>query len=339
MNRLIRYILLILSGLSVIFTQSYALSNETDTPLPSSSRLKICAIYPHLKDSYWLSVNYGMVRAAEHYGNELRVLESGGYPNLSKQKEQLDTCVKWKSDAIILGTVSPDAYLDDLSELIKDIPLFIAVNHLNTTEPQKAQVKGTVGADWYWMGHLSGELLKQRHPRGTGKVKVALLPGPSASGGTKPVVIGFYDAIADADVEVVATLWGDNDKEIQRDLVQEIIEMNDVDYIVGSAVAIEAAVSELRSANLTSEVKLISTYLSHGVYRALIRNKVEFSPSDLMVEQGRLSIEQVNDWATGNEYNAHYQPTIAPLTPDSLSNDIIHKSLSPSEFRPIFHVN
>ena len=33
---------------------------------------KICALYPHLKDSYWLSVNYGMVSEAEKQGVTLR---------------------------------------------------------------------------------------------------------------------------------------------------------------------------------------------------------------------------------------------------------------------------
>lgn len=50
--------------------------------------------------------------------------------------------------------------------------------------------------------------------------------------------------------------------------------MGNIDYIVGSAVAIEAAISELRSADKTHDIGLVSVYLSHGVYRGLLRNKV-----------------------------------------------------------------
>ncbi|MDI4740168.1 hypothetical protein MJN54_31125, partial [Salmonella enterica subsp. enterica serovar Kentucky] len=31
----------------------------------------MCALYPSLKDSYWLSVNYGMQKAAKLYGVDL----------------------------------------------------------------------------------------------------------------------------------------------------------------------------------------------------------------------------------------------------------------------------
>ncbi|NMU84781.1 TMAO reductase system protein TorT, partial [Vibrio parahaemolyticus] len=60
--------------------------------LPAVAAEKICAIYPHLKDSYWLSVNYGMVSEAKREGVELRVLEAGGYPNKTRQEQQLALC-------------------------------------------------------------------------------------------------------------------------------------------------------------------------------------------------------------------------------------------------------
>lgn len=82
--------------------------------LPSVAAEKICAIYPHLKDSYWLSVNYGMVSEAEKQGVNLRVLEAGGYPNKSRQEQQLALCTQWGADAIILGTVDPHAYEHNL---------------------------------------------------------------------------------------------------------------------------------------------------------------------------------------------------------------------------------
>src|SRR5690242_1307603 len=46
---------------------------------------RICAAYPHLKDSYWVSVNYGMVEQARSAGVQLTVVEAGGYPNLERQ--------------------------------------------------------------------------------------------------------------------------------------------------------------------------------------------------------------------------------------------------------------
>lgn len=299
---------------------------------------RICAIYPHLKDSYWLSVNYGMVDEAEKQDVDLRVLEAGGYLNLEKQREHMALCVKWGADAIILGTVAPDLFYSSLSSAASSVPVFATVNKLVVDSQNQSALKGEVGVDWYWMGYYVGDYLKSKHPAGSGKTNIALLPGPQSSGGTKPVIQGFYSAIKGSDINVVETYWADNDKELQRNLVQKAIDNKNINYIVGSAVAIEAAISELRSANRSEEIGLVSTYLSHGVYRGLLRNRVEFAPTDKMVLQGRLSIQQAVHYLRGENYNKIEAPIIEPLTPDNLNPEVIAQSLSPSEYRPTFYV-
>ena len=58
----------------------------------ATKKWRICTSYPHLKDSYWLSVNYGMVLEAERLGVALQVVEAGGYPNLARQITQVNDC-------------------------------------------------------------------------------------------------------------------------------------------------------------------------------------------------------------------------------------------------------
>lgn len=299
---------------------------------------RICAIYPHLKDSYWLSVNYGMVDEASKHNVDLRVLEAGGYLNLDKQREQMSLCVRWGADAIILGTVAPDLFYSSLNSVASSIPVFATVNKLVVDKSNRSVLKGEVGVDWYWMGFYAGEYLKNKHAEDNNAISVALLPGPNSSGGTKPVVRGFYAAIQDSDINVIESYWADNDKELQRNLVQQVIDNQNIDYIVGSAVAIEAAISELRSANKTDQIGLVSTYLSHGVYRGLLRNRVEFAPTDKMALQGRLSIKQAVDYLQGNAFNKLEAPKIESLTPNNLNPEVIAESLSPSEYRPTFYV-
>lgn len=300
--------------------------------------LRVCAIYPHLKDSYWLSVNYGMVDEARKQNVDLRVLEAGGYLNLEKQKEHLSLCSLWGADAIIIGTVAPDLFYGSLKQYSGSIPIFATVNKLLVDQKDQSLLKGEVGVDWYWMGYYTGEYLKSKHPKGSGIANVALLPGPKSSGGTKPVLQGLYSAIKESDIRIIETLWADNDKELQRNLVQTAIDNPNTDYIVGSAVAIEAAISELRSANKIDDIGLVSTYLSHGVYRGLLRHRVEFAPTDKMVLQGRLSIRQAVSYLAGKEYDKIQAPIIESLTPNSLNPKVIEQSLSPSEYRPTFYV-
>ncbi|MFA0439501.1 TMAO reductase system periplasmic protein TorT [Vibrio sp. 10N.286.49.C2] len=325
---ILRVIPLLLSAIPLLYSVS-----------ANSAEEKICTIYPHLKDSYWLSVNYGMVNEAQALNIELKVLESGGYPNIDKQRQQLKSCKDWGADAIILGTVSPTAFEHDLSQYTGSIPVFATVNHLIVDENQSQYVKGVVGVDWYWMGYKAGKFLASKHPKGSGRVELALLPGPRSSGGTKPVIVGFREAIKDTDILVTDTLWADNDKELQRNLVQQVIETRpNLQYVVGSAVAIEAAISEVRTANLQDQIDLLSIYLSHGVYRGLLRDKVQFAPTDKMVEQGRLSVQQATFYLRSEPYGYDLAPDIETLTPAHLNPDAIGESLSPTGYRPIFDV-
>lgn len=74
------------------------------TSVNASKPWKLCALYPSLKDSYWLSVNYGMQKAAKLYGVDLKVLEANGYRQLATQQQQMMQCREWGADAILLGS-------------------------------------------------------------------------------------------------------------------------------------------------------------------------------------------------------------------------------------------
>lgn len=73
---------------------------QASTPLKAKRAWKLCALYPSLKDSYWLSLNYGMQEAARRYGVDLKVLEAGGYSQLATQQAQIDQCKQWGAEAI-----------------------------------------------------------------------------------------------------------------------------------------------------------------------------------------------------------------------------------------------
>ncbi|MEH5055761.1 TMAO reductase system periplasmic protein TorT, partial [Citrobacter braakii] len=77
---------------------------EPLTDVTANKVWKLCALYPSLKDSYWLSVNYGMLEAAKKYGVSLKVLEAGGYRQFDTQKSQIAQCQQWGADAILLGS-------------------------------------------------------------------------------------------------------------------------------------------------------------------------------------------------------------------------------------------
>lgn len=85
--------------------------------------------------------------------------------------------------------------------------------------------------------------------------------------------------------------WGDNDIEVQRNLLQEMLERHpDANVVAGSAIAAEAAMGEGR--NLTTPLTIVSFYLTHQVYRGLKRGHILMALSDQMAWQGELAITQ-----------------------------------------------
>lgn len=66
-------------------------------------------------------------------------------------------------------------------------------------------------------------------------LNVLLMPGPDNAGGSKEMVEGFRAAIAGSPVRIVDIALGDNDIEIQRNLLQEMLERHpEIDVVAGT---------------------------------------------------------------------------------------------------------
>ena len=302
-------------------------------PAPLKRPLTLCALYPHLRDAYWLSVNQGMVGEAKRLGVKLQIHEAGGYGALAEQRQQLQRCEQEGSQAILLGAVS----YHGLSEAIKatPLPVFGLVNDL-----PDGLVRAKVGVSWYQMGWQIGHWLAQRHPAGSKPVSVALFPGPRTSGGNNFVEPGFADAIKGSAIQQVATARGDNSREIQRTLVQQTLAHHpDLDYLVGGAIAAEVAVNELAQRHL-DRPKVLSTYFSHGVQRGLHRGKILAANSDQMRLQGRLAVAQAVCLLQHPDATAQQCPRVIGPPILTLSTPLADpfNSLSDGAFRPVYQV-
>ena len=300
---------------------------QASTPLKAKRAWKLCALYPSLKDSYWLSLNYGMQEAARRYGVDLKVLEAGGYSQLATQQAQIDQCKQWGAEAILLG--SSTTSFPDLQKQVASLPVIELVNAIDAP-----QVKSRVGVPWFQMGYQPGRYLVQwAHGK---PLNVLLMPGPDNAGGSKEMVEGFRAAIAGSPVRIVDIALGDNDIEIQRNLLQEMLERHpEIDVVAGTAIAAEAAMGEGR--NLKTPLTVVSFYLSHQVYRGRKRGRVIMAASDQMVWQGELAVEQAIRQLQGQSVSDNVSPPILVLTPKNADREHIHRSLSPGGFRPVYY--
>ena len=196
----------------------------------------ICASYPHLKDSYWASVNYGMVEQARAAGVGLTVVEAGGYPNLERQIEQIQCSAN--ADALIVGTVSYDGLTPHLQEIARRIPVIAAVNDIDNSG---------ITAKWCILGRngsCGGKLFRAPPSVGFEAGKGRMVSGTKRGRWVKFVEAGFLSAMQGSAARIVAVKWGDTGFEIQLLLIEELLEEHpDIDYIVGSASTADAAVS------------------------------------------------------------------------------------------------
>ena len=305
-------------------------------PLESASRKwRLCASYPHLKDSYWLSVNFGMVEEARRLGATLRVVEAGGYPNLDRQIAQIEDCTAAGADALIVGTVSYSGLTALVTKIAQRIPVIAAVNDIDDRG-----ITAKSGVSWIALGRSIGAYLARIHPKGSPPVKIAWFPGPKGAGWVSFVETGFREAIAGSSAEVTVTKWGDTGTEIQLILIEEVLEeYPDIDYIVGSAVTADAAVSLLRARGLTGRIHVLADYFTHGVYRGIKRGKIVAAPTDSPVMQGRLAIDQAVRALEGKLVVRHAGPRIRIIDQGSIERMNLDTSLAPSWFTPTFTVN
>jgi len=301
-------------------------------PLDRASRpWRFCISYPHLKDPYWLSVNFGMKVEAQRLGVGFRLQEAGGYLHLDRQVVQIRNCTAEGADALIVGAVSYSKLTDLVQDVAKSIPVIATVNDM-----ADAGLAAKVGVSWIEMGEVTGAYLATRHPPGTEMKSIALLPGPVGPEWVDFVMEGFSRAIAGSAVEVAVVKRGDTGKEIQRTLVEEALEEQpDIDYIVGTSVTAEAAVSLLRDRKEPAP-DVVSFYLTHGVYRGIKRGKILAAPTDHPALQGRMSIEVAVRVLEDRLVNEHIGPAIMMVDQKNIDRLDLDLSLAPASFVPTF---
>src|SRR5262249_11910732 len=256
------------------------------TPLPKASKpWELCVSFPHMKDAYWLAVDYGVADEAKREGVKMQLVEAGGYTELQKQISQIEDCVAAGANAVIIGAISFDGMNNLVSEIRKkNIPVIDVINGMSSPE---LSAKSLVS--FGEMGAKAGEYLAKLHPAGSGKVKVAWFPGPPGAGWVEAGNTGFVDAVKGSDIEIVDTKYGDTGKEVQLKLVEDVLEANpDIAYIVGTPPTAEAAVRLAKAVGLTDKIKVLAYYFTPPVYQGIKDGSILAAPTDSAVIQGRI---------------------------------------------------
>ncbi|MGD9538223.1 MAG: TMAO reductase system periplasmic protein TorT [Alphaproteobacteria bacterium] len=309
----------------------------------------ICVSFPHLKDSYWVGAAYGIIEEGKRLGQKITLVEAAGYTNLEKQIAQVEDCVANGAEAVVIGAISADGNAKQVDELrAKGIKVIDLINGINTEVDAKSL------ESYYNMGYVACKWVADQHPAGSGKIKAAWFPGPPGAGWSVAGNDGCAAAVAGSDVELVDTKWGDTGKEIQLGLVEDVLQAHaDLSYLIGTAPTAEAAVSAVRDRDLQGQIKVVGYYYTPGMHMFIGRGQVAMAPTDQMIIQCRIAIDQAvrllegKPFASGGrpEYNdtgrvvEHVQPVVALVTPESIKAFDTATTLAPDGWTPVFSVD
>lgn len=306
-------------------------------PLSKASKAwDICVSFPHMKDAYWLAVDYGVVAESKRLGVKMQLVEAGGYTNLNTQISQIEDCVARGADAVVIGAISFDGLNNIVKEVRnKDIPVIDVINGMSS---KNLTAKSLVS--FREMGFKAGEYIAKKHPAGGSEIKVAWFPGPPGAGWVEAGNEGFQKGIAGSAIKVVETKYGDTGKEVQLNLVEDTLEAHpDIQYVVGTAVTAEAAVGLLRSRGLLGKVKIMSYYFTPGVYQGIKRGQILAAPTDSTVIQGRVAIDQAVRALEGKSFTKHVGPQLYVIDESNINSFDRDAALAPDSFKPTFTVD
>jgi periplasmic protein TorT len=301
----------------------------------AAKKWNICVSFPHMKDAYWLAVDYGVSEEAKDLGVTMHLVEAGGYTNLNKQISQIEDCVAGGAQAVVIGSISLDGLNKTVESIrAKNIPVIDVINGISSP-----QINAKSLVSFKEMGYNAGAYIAKQHPKGSGKVKVAWFPGPPGAGWVEAGNAGFADAVKDSDVEIVDTKYGDTGKEVQLKLVEDSLQAHpDIAYIAGTSPTTEAAVQLLRERNLSDKIKVIAYYFTPGVYQDIKRGRVVAAPTDSAVIQGRVAIDQAVRILENKPYMKHVGPKIYVIDKSNIGSFDYASSLAPENWKPVFNI-
>ncbi len=299
----------------------------------------ICVSFPHVKDAFWLAVDYGVAKEAERLGVKMDLYEAGGYDHQDAQIKQIRQCVEKGADGVVIGAISTDGLNGLVTELkAKNIPVIDLVNGINSPD-----ITARSSYSHYDMGKMVGSFIaaSQQADNPNSVANVAWLPGPKGSGWVDYSNDGFQFALRDNPaVNIVTVKYGDTGKVAQTSLLKEVLAARqDIDFIAGTAVTAEAAIPMLRKRRLNQQVKLVTQYFNPGVYIGIKRGKITAAVSLSSVIQGRIAMDQIVRILEKRDYHKHVGVILKVVHRQNLSSFDRSSTLAPNGFRTIFSVN
>ena len=298
----------------------------------ASKPYSLCVLLPHLQDSYWVSVNYGLVEEAKRLGVKMVVYQAGGYANLPNQLSQYDDCLAGGADAILIGAISEAGVAAKINEGMAAGVVNIAVANPILETPITARIT----PDFYQKGMQTGNYIKEY--LGDEQGKAVAFPGPQGSGWAETYMEGFRDSLKEGNIELLAEQFGEASVPAQLRLVEDTLQTYpELTVIWGGAPAAEAAVGATADAG-RDDVTIISSYENQTMLDLVKKGKVLGFAAEYPVIMGRISVDLAVRALDGKEHEKILLVAPGIVTTDNIDEFDLEQIFAPDGFQPVFSV-
>lgn len=290
----------------------------------------LCVLFPHLQDSYWLSVNYGIAEEAKRMGVKFTLLQAGGYSNLPKQISQYDDCLAAGADAILISPISEAGVAAKINEGMARGVVNIAVANPILETPITARIT----PDYYAKGFETGELAKKH--LGDNEGAAVGFPGPQGSGWAETYMSGFRDSVATGNIKLLAEMYGEASVPAQLRLVEDALQTYpEMNVIWGGAPTAEGAIGAVQDAG-RDDVTIVASYENQTMLKAVKSGEVLAFATEYPVMMGRIGVDLAVRALEGKEHEKILLVSPGIVSADNVDSVDTTQIFAPEGFQPIF---
>lgn len=292
----------------------------------------LCVLLPHLQDSYWVSVNYGLVEEARRLGVKMVVYQAGGYSNLPNQLSQYDDCLAGGADAILIGAISEAGVAAKINEgMAKGVVNIAVANPILETI-----ITARITPDFFQKGLQTGNYVKKF--LGDKGGKAVAFPGPQGSGWAETYMDGFRASLKEGNVKLLAEQFGEASVPAQLRLVEDSLQTYpELTVIWGGAPAAEAAVGATADAG-RDNVTIISSYENQTMLKLVKDGKVLGFAAEYPVIMGRISVDLAVRALDGKKHEKILLVAPGIVTTQNIGDFDLTQIFAPEGFQPVFSV-
>jgi len=318
-----------------VYDASSGSNVEVDySPVEKASKpWNICVLFPHMKDSFWVAVAYGIVTEAERQGVNMTLYEAGGYENLPRQLSQFDDCMASNADAIVVGPISEAGLAQKFEEgIAAGKPVIATVNPV-----AEAKTTAKMYVEFDTMGEQTGKYLLDF--LGGKEGKAVAFPGPAGSGWAESFYEGFKTALDGSNVAILDEMFGDSGVGVQLQLIQDALQAYpDMDVIWGTAPTAEAAIGAVAEIGREGEIQIMSSYENQAMLDAMNKGEILGFATQYPVLEGKVAIDMAVRALEGKDVMPFVKPIpdmIAKSNVDQIDMGLV---LAPADWTPVYSV-